>query len=158
MADAFGTITCIGAFTGDIEAVVSALNRFVWNQDHVPFIIDGGVIAIDPIVSYPMIFPLKKIVYDQNNDEVDDLHPAYNGKLPDGWYTEDGDEVELEEIVKIVSPLLKSGEIIISMAASMKSFSVESGKLVINSNGTGTCHYEYTDAKGRKKNHTDHYP
>ena len=158
MADAFGTITCVGAFTGNIEAVVSALNRYIWNQDHEPFIIDGQVIAMDATVAYPRIYPIKKIVYDHNHDEVDDQHPAYNGMLPDGWHTEDGDEVGLEEIVKTISPLLKKGEIIISMAATMKSFSVESGKLTINSDGTGSCHYEYSNTSGRKENTTDHYP
>ena len=158
MADAYGHIMCGGDFSGDKNNVLKALNLFNWNSDHEPFRIDGNHLYVDGLVQYPSIFPVRKVVHDDNEDEVDIHHPAYNGELPDGWYVGDGAETDLEEIVKTIGPLLGSGEITISMNSTYKSFSMASGNLTIRSDLTGTLRYMSSSSDGAKRDETENYP
>ena len=158
MADPYGHMMCVGGFSGDKKLVLKALNLFNWNTDYEPFCLNGDHLYIDGLVQFPSIFPSKKVVYDDNSDEVDPQHPAYNGELPEDWYVESGGGGELDEIVKTIGPLLGSGEITISMNSTFKSISMASGNLTIRSDLTATRRYMVSSSDGSKRDDTENYP
>ena len=158
MADPYGHMMCVGDFSGDKKLVLKSLNLFIWNNDNEPFRLEGDHLYIDGMVQYPTIFPGKKVVYDDNSDEVDTQHPAYNGELPDDWSIESGEGGELAELVETIGPLLGTGEITISMNSTYKSFSMASGNLTIRSDSTATRRYMVSSSDGSQRDDTENYP
>jgi hypothetical protein len=158
MGDAYGHIICVAKFSGNKNTVLKALNLFNWNSDYEPFRCQGDHLYIDGLVQYPSIYPCKKVVHDDNDDEVDNQHPAYNGDLPDDWYVDNGADTDLEDLIKTIGPLLETGEITISMNSTYKSASMSSGMLTIRSDLTGTRRYTSSSSDGYSQDETESYP
>ena len=159
MADAYGKMVVICEFTGDRTTVLHALNRYSWNSDNEPFSQDNdGSIFMDGLVQYPEIFPDHKLVYDEDGNQIDINAPAYGGVIKDDWDVQCGGEVELEEIVKAIGPLLGDGHLTISMTSSKKSYQINAGELIIRSNMTGTQRFRSFATDGYNRDETYHYP
>jgi hypothetical protein len=159
MADAYGKMIVLCEFTGDRTTVLNALNRYSWNSDNEPFALENdGYIFMDGLVQYPEIFPACKLVYDENGNEVDINAPDFNGVINDDWDVQCGEEVDLEEIVKAIGPLLGEGHLTISMTSSKKTFETNAGELIIRSNMTGTQRFRSFATDGYNRDVTYHYP
>ena len=113
---------------------------------------------MDGLVQYPEIFPAHKLVYDKNGNQIDINAPDYDGVIQEHWDVQCGEEVDLEEIVKAIGPLLGDGHLTISMTSSKKTYEINAGELIIRSNMTGTQRFRSFATDGYNRDVTYHYP
>lgn len=158
MSDAYGAIICANQSSGDPEAIVKALNRFFWNDDMEPFKLIDGDIYVDGQVQYPTVIPHKKVIVDEDTDEaiiIDDEEKLTEDELDE---IEIGDEVELEDLVRAIAPVLKTGEITVFINSSQRDYYLASGFLTIRSDMTAVCRYASASPRFFNAGETETYP
>lgn len=158
MSETYGHIICVKNCTGKAREIVEALNRFIWNSDKELFQYEGDSIFIDSLVQYPSIFPQRMIYLDFNGQAVDVHDPSFDDLINPDWEIDVGDDIELEELVKTIAPVLGEGEIIISVNAREGDHSMSSGQLTIRSDMTGKSHFSEISTDGYNRNETSEYP
>jgi len=173
MSDAYGTIVVCGNYRGNLNEIADALNLFEWNADYEKFHAykDAHVVGLERNgIQYPTVFPERHILVLNDGrryfaDEADET-------TTEDWEAEGGEiDVEfysLEQLSKVISPLLTKGTIEIVAVAYEKSTYAYYERLVIRSDGYAerhrhnstifsknepwsTCESEYFDPRTKKR-------
>lgn len=138
MADAYGTMVLSNQSKADPQILLAKLNRYLWNADFSPIEYKDGRFYIPGAIQYPSIFPAQKIIYDEDENEIEQSDPVYDQPFDPDWDIDAGAEINLADLIKDIGSVLLEGEIHIVTSASYSDFSIKSHHLVIRSNQTGT--------------------
>ncbi len=111
MGDTYGTMTIINKSKADPEKLLTVFNRYIWNADCEELQRDGDHLYVAGNLRYPSIFPVAKILHDENDKQISRTDPCYDELIKSEWAIEAGEEVDIEEFIQEMSAALKGGEL-----------------------------------------------
>ncbi len=136
MGDAYGAMTIINKSKADPEKLRTVFNRYIWNADCDEVQRNGDHLYVSGNLRYPSIFPVTKILHDENDKQISRTDPRYDEPIKSEWSIEVGEEVDIEDFIQEMSALLKNGELRIMTNSIHSDGSVTAHDLMIRADQT----------------------